>query len=136
MEAAGASRGAVQVVSGLLGASRPLGPEGPGPPGLQQLLLPLSLALPPAVDGFGAGTQLPQPQGAQPQLQVLGDLAALGPDLLQPLDGRLGQGEVADGGVRLHPHAAVAHGGEVSLGPDDHLVLARVQEAPEVTVSS
>lgn len=110
--------------------SRPAGSPGPPLP----LLLLLALAAP--VDDFGAGPELPQPQRPQPQLQVLGDLPAFGPDLLQPLDGRRGQAEVADGGTRLHANVALTLGREVALRPDHHLVLARVQQAPVIPISS
>lgn len=112
---------------------RPPGSDGPSSP---PLLLLLSLTLPAAVDDLGGCAKLAEPQSPKTQLKVLGDLPSFGPDLLQPLDGRFGQGEVADGGTWLHPNAAVTHGREVTLGPDYHLVLARVQETPVVSVSS
>lgn len=101
----------------------------PGPPGL--LLL-----LPAPVDGFGAGPKLSEPQSAETQLQVLRDLSSTRPDLFQPLDGCLGQCEVADRWAWLHAHLAPTHGWEVPLRPDHHLVLAGVQQPPVVPVSS
>lgn len=110
------------------------GSGGPSSPRLPLLLL--SLALPAAVDGLGAGAKLAEPQSTKTQLKVLGDLPSFGPDLLQPLNGCLGQGEVTDGGMWLHSNMAPTHGREVTLRPNHHLVLARVQQAPVVPVSS
>lgn len=104
--------------------SCPPGSGGPSSPRLQQLV---PLTLPAAVDGLGAGSKLAEPQSTKTQLKVLGDLPSFGPDLLQPLNGCFGQGEVTDGGMRLISNMAATHGREVTLGPDHHLVLARIQ---------
>ncbi|TNN51090.1 DDB1- and CUL4-associated factor 10 [Liparis tanakae] len=90
--------------------------------------------LPALVEGLGAGAKHAEPQGAETQLQVLGKLPSLGPDLVQPLDGRFGQAEVTDGGAWLHSNAAPPHGRVIALGPNHHFVVPRVQEAPVVAV--
>lgn len=100
----------------------------PGPPGL--------LLLPTTVDGLGAGTKLPEPQSTETQLEVLWDLSSISPDVLQPLDGRLGQREVTDRWACLHSNVAPTHGGKVSLCPHHHLVLAWVQQPPVVPIRS
>lgn len=99
--------------------SQPAG--SPDPP------LLLLLAFTALVNGLGAGPELPQPKRPQPQLQVLGNLPAIGPDRLQPLNGCWGQGEVTESGMRFHAHVALTLGWEVSLCPNHHQVLARVQ---------
>lgn len=101
-----------------------------GPTGYSGFALPGSAL----VDGLSASTQLAQPEGAQSQLQVLGDLAALGQDLKQPLLGHLGEAEVADGGPGFRPHVAPARGWDVALSVHYHFVLPRVQQPPVVSV--
>lgn len=90
----------------------------------------------PAVDGFGAGPELPHPESTKSQLKVLRDLLSFGPDLLKPLYGCLGEGEVTDCRMRLQADVAATHGWEVTLGPNNDLVLAWVQQTPVVAVSS
>lgn len=90
------------------------------------------VALP--VEGLGGDAELAQTQLPQSQLQVLGELPALGQDLLQPVAGRLGQAEVADGGVVVVHDVAGARGGQVALGDGRHPVLAGVEQPPVVAV--
>lgn len=76
----------------------------------------------------------PLPQPARRQAQGL--LPKLPHDLLDPRQVGLGDGEVAAGGPHVVAHLAGLGGGGVALGLDAHHVLARVEEAPVIPVSS
>lgn len=107
-----------------------------GGPSFPCPLLLLPLTFPATVDGLGAGTKLPEPQSTKTQLQVLGYLPSFGSDLLKPLNGSLGQAEVTDRGPWIHSYMATTHGWDVTLGPNHHLVLPRVQQTPVIPISS
>lgn len=89
----------------------------------------------PLVDVLGAAAQFPQAQLPQPELRVLGEPPPLRRDALQPPLWDPGEVEVTDGGVLVVPDPAGAGGRHVPLRGDRQLVLARIQEPPEIPIS-